>query len=56
VRKDILIKSLTFNELVRRGVGALADADGKNRLGVLAIARSTKPAAPRMKVSDNKKQ
>ena len=55
MRKDILIKSLTFNELVRRGVGALADADGKNRLGVLAIARSTKPAAPRMKTSDNKK-
>jgi hypothetical protein len=32
-----------------------ADADAKNRLGVLAIAHSTKPAAPRMKASNNKK-
>ena len=36
-------------------MGVLADADAKSRRGALAIARSTKPAAPRMKASDNKK-
>ena len=36
------------------GVLADVDVDVKNRRGALAIARSTKPAAPRMKTSNNK--